>query len=97
MLLLSATTAPKARHVADELRQAVERARLLPEGNMTVSVGVCDVTQAQDMEHWFKLADTALYEAKRNGRNRVELAGLRSDVAAPVAPTVPAKTLPDWR
>jgi diguanylate cyclase (GGDEF)-like protein len=92
MLLLSATTAPKARYVAEELRQAVEREKILPEGSMTVSVGVCDVTQVQDMEHWFKLADAALYQAKRNGRNRVEVATPLSD-----APAAIAKSLPDWR
>ena len=92
MLLLSETTAEKARLVAEELCRAVECAKILPEGSMTVSVGVCDVTQAQDMEHWFKLADAALYQAKRNGRNRVEVAASLSDAAAPVA-----KSLPDWR
>lgn len=92
MLLLSETTAEKARQVADELCRAVACANILPEGSMTVSVGVCDVTQAQDMEHWFKLADAALYQAKRNGRNRVEVAASLSDAAAPVA-----KSLPDWR
>ena len=97
MVLLSETTAQKARYVAEELRTAVEREKLLPEGSMTVSVGVCDVTQVQDMEHWFKLVDAALYQAKRNGRNRVELAVPLSDAATAIAPTLPAKTLPDWR
>ena len=36
------------------------RAQILPEGRLTISIGVCDVTLAQDMEHWFKLADAAL-------------------------------------
>jgi diguanylate cyclase (GGDEF)-like protein len=97
MVLLSETTAQKARFVAEELRAAVEREKLLPEGSMTVSVGVCDVTQVQDMEHWFKLVDAALYQAKHNGRNRVELAVSLSDAATANAPTLPAKTLPHWR
>jgi diguanylate cyclase (GGDEF)-like protein len=97
MLLLSETKAQQARYVAEELRQAVEREKILPEGSMTVSVGVCDVTQAQDMEHWFKLADAALYQAKRNGRNRVEVAAPLSDVTTSIAQALPAKTLADWR
>jgi diguanylate cyclase (GGDEF)-like protein len=97
MVLLSETTAPRARYVAEELRAAVAREKLLPEGSMTVSVGVCDVTQVQDMEHWFKRVDAALYQAKHNGRNRVELAVPLSDTAITLAPTLPAKTLPDWR
>ena len=74
VLLLSETTAEKARQVAEELRRAVECAKILPEGSMTVSVGICDVTQVEDMEQWIKLADAALYRAKSNGRNRVEVA-----------------------
>jgi len=74
VLLLSETRAANALHIAEALRRAVERAKILPEGSMTISVGVCDVTQARDMEHWFELADAALYQAKRSGRNRVELA-----------------------
>ncbi len=92
VLLLGETTAAKALFVAEQLRRAVERANILPEGSMTISIGVCDVTQAQDMEHWFKLADAALYQAKRNGRNRVELAVPLSEAA-----DSSAKTLPDWR
>jgi diguanylate cyclase (GGDEF)-like protein len=92
VLLLGETTTAKALFVAEQLRGAVERAKILPEGNMTISVGVCDVTQVQDMEHWFKLADAALYQAKRKGRNRVEVAVPLSTGAERAA-----KTLPDWR
>lgn len=92
VLLLSETSCSMARHVAEELRRVVERAQILPEGNLTISVGVCDVTQALDMEHWFKLADAALYQAKRNGRNRVEMATPVSEPAVSLA-----KTLPLWR
>jgi diguanylate cyclase (GGDEF)-like protein len=93
VVLLTETNAANALHVAEALRRTVERASILPEGSMTISVGVCDLNEVRDMEHWFELADTALYQAKRNGRNRVEL-------AAPSIPepTVPlAKILPDWR
>jgi diguanylate cyclase (GGDEF)-like protein len=92
VLLLSESTAEKARQVADELRRAVECAKILPEGSMTVSVGVCDVTQVQDMEHWFKRADAALYQAKHNGRNRVELAAPLAEPAVSID-----KSLPHWR
>ncbi len=92
VLLLSETKAKNALHVAEVLRRAVERAKILPEGSMTISVGVCDVTQVQDTEHWFELADTALYQAKHNGRNRVELATPCYEPAVPLS-----KILPDWR
>jgi diguanylate cyclase (GGDEF)-like protein len=74
VLLLSETTAVQAKIVANQLRRAVEQAEVLPWGSMTISIGVCDVRQAPDLEIWFKRADAALYAAKDLGRNRVELA-----------------------
>jgi len=59
---------------------------------MTISIGVCDVAQANSVEHWLKLADAALYLAKKNGRNCVEMA-----TAHPMAVEAVAKTVPDWR
>lgn len=40
---------------------------------LTVSIGVCSelVTAKTDMEHFYKLADLALYEAKETGRNKM--------------------------
>jgi diguanylate cyclase (GGDEF)-like protein len=95
VLLLSETDREQAGRVAEELRGVVESAQTLPNGKMTISVGVSDVTQAMDMDHWFKLADSALYKAKRKGRNRVELATLIADSEPAVAPL--ASTVPLWR
>jgi len=92
-VLLSETAAGRAQYVAEQLRRVVEHStENLPEGNLTISIGVCDVTGVQDVEHWFKLADAALYRAKRDGRNRVELA---DTLAEPVISL--AKNLPIWR
>lgn len=74
VLLLNDTTAGQAKIVANQLRRAVERAQVLPWGEMTLSVGICDVTHVPDLETWFRQADMALYAAKDRGRNRVELA-----------------------
>jgi diguanylate cyclase (GGDEF)-like protein len=92
VLLLSETGSGSARNVAEKLRLLVEQSRVLPEGGMTISVGVCDVCEADDVDHWLNLADGALYLAKHNGRNRVEMA---EAVMEPLAPL--GKTIPDWR
>lgn len=92
VVLLAETPLSKARPVAEKLRAAVEHTRVLPEVGMTISVGVCDVSVANGVDHWLNLADAALYLAKRNGRNRVELA------QSAIEPTMPLeKTIPDWR
>jgi diguanylate cyclase (GGDEF)-like protein len=92
VVLLLETSAEAALTVAEKLRSLVEGSRVLPEGSMTISVGVCDVAVADDKDHWMNLADGALYLAKHNGRNRVEMA---ESVTEPLVPL--GKTIPDWR
>lgn len=91
VVLLGEADAAAASAVAEEIRARVEAAKILPEGSMTVSVGVADLTATTGMDHWLNLADAALYLAKRSGRNRVELA------LPDVHPVSIAKTVPDWR
>ncbi|MDD3676413.1 diguanylate cyclase [Thauera propionica] len=60
--------------LAEAVRTQVERSR--PAGlSVTVSIGVAEVVgetkQPSSFESMFKTADTALYQAKRFGRNRV--------------------------
>ena len=61
-----------------QLRKAIAQTALpLPDGQMlrfTVSIGVCSLA-ARDLsvKQLFKVADQALYAAKRGGRNRVEI------------------------
>ena len=74
VLLLNETGGERAVEVANQIREAVECADILPEGTLTVSIGVCDVVLAENPEHWLKMADVAMYLAKFNGRNRVERA-----------------------
>ena len=81
-----------ARQAAEKLRAAVRKQPVLPTGNMTISVGVCDLSVVDGVDHWLNLADAALYLAKRNGRNRVELAE-----AWWRRQRVSNKTVPDWR
>ena len=92
VVLLQGTAIEGALSIAEDLRALVEDSRILPEGNMTISIGVCEVRPGNTLDQWFKLADSGLYMAKRNGRNRVETAAQVSAERMPVS-----RTVPDWR
>ncbi len=92
VVLLKETGIGGARQIGEELRQLVAEARLLPEGSMTISIGVCEVKEALSLDHWFNLADSALYLAKSKGRNRVELASQVTERSEPIV-----RTVPEWR
>lgn len=72
-ILLPNTDAAEAELAAERVRHAVERARW-SERQITISIGVATLTTEltpTDLIHW---ADTALYRAKDQGRNQVQLA-----------------------
>jgi diguanylate cyclase (GGDEF)-like protein len=71
------TTAEEATAVAERVRAAFETAGAViadREITATVSVGVTAATPPVEIETLLARADAALYRAKRNGRNRVEVA-----------------------
>jgi diguanylate cyclase len=76
-VLLPETDAPGSQVIAERLRLAFEAAGA--EGKQsrrcTASIGiaVADAGAQSDHAQWIQHADRALYEAKANGRNRVEL------------------------
>ncbi|MCE7008840.1 GGDEF domain-containing protein [Kibdelosporangium philippinense] len=71
--------------VAERIRAAVDkhdwRSRLGAARRPTVSIGVANGRGS--LEHLFAAADTALYLAKRNGRNRVEWPDLNQAMSPP--------------
>ena len=74
MLLLPRITLAAAQGVAEDLRQRLALAGLVPDEAITVSIGVSALGPGQTVDAWVGAADAALYEAKRGGRNRVVLA-----------------------
>ena len=69
--ILPATDGAGAYAAAERARQAVEREPFDGVGNLTVSIGVCEVGPGADATELYRLADVALYWAKDHGRNIV--------------------------
>lgn len=77
-ILLPGLRSELAALVSEHVRLAVEvapRPASLAERVVTVSIGVAPYSTPADFARVFNRADEALYTSKRNGRNRVTLAG----------------------
>ena len=70
-MILPEADEAEAFRAAERVRTAVAAARFPAVGTMTLSAGVCDLSQAQDADTLYRLADSALYRAKNSGRDIV--------------------------
>jgi diguanylate cyclase (GGDEF)-like protein len=89
VLLLPETTGEQAAARAEAMRRRLEAAPFEAAGaevRVTISIGVSEASaETECIADMMKRADEALYQAKHNGRNRVQSvrrASLRSDTAA---------------
>ena len=79
-VLLPGTPAAGARAVAEVIRKAVASAQLVradnkqPLGQITISAGVATYQGESDVMDLIERADQALYQSKRDGRNRTTVA-----------------------
>jgi two-component system cell cycle response regulator len=75
-IILPETDRVGAQKISQRLCEQVERypfpgQELMPGGTLTISIGVATYASAGSKEALLQAADTALYTAKREGRNRV--------------------------
>mgnify|MGYP000556959875 CR=1 FL=1 len=76
--LLPRCSLEDGKHTAERLRLEIANTQIqIDTGttlNITVSVGVACLSDSDDDKSFYAKADAALYKAKNNGRNRVEVA-----------------------
>ena len=76
-ILLANVNREEAINVAENIRSELAKSRLQrkdngePIGQVTVSIGVASLREGDSIDDLIERADTALYEAKKQGRNRV--------------------------
>jgi len=78
LILLSNTSREAAAMVGERLRFAVQKQEYLTDGHrivLTVSLGCSTLLPGESSDSLLRRADSALYVAKREGRNRLTMAG----------------------
>jgi diguanylate cyclase (GGDEF)-like protein len=74
-ILLPAASREATRSIAERVRREVERSPLAVAADqrlsLSVSIGVTEIGEQENLSQLLKEADRRLYEAKRRGRNRV--------------------------
>jgi len=72
LILLHHTNSTQATIIAENLRKLLSKINInQTEQCITVSVGVAELTAGMSTKEWLKVADSCLYSAKRQGRNKV--------------------------
>ncbi len=72
VIIFSETSIDEAMIAAEHLRKVVEAIEHKTAGHITVSFGLTQYKNKDNLKILFKRCDDALYIAKKNGRNRVE-------------------------
>ncbi|WP_371187367.1 diguanylate cyclase [Thalassotalea maritima] len=65
-----------AHHVAERIRSAIEKNQIVYEDlkfNTTISIGMAELEDGDDLDSLLKKADDAMYESKTTGKNKITL------------------------
>ena len=81
-VLVPGANARDALICAERMRRAIEQLPLPRYRPVTASFGIAALAPGQSIEQWTAASDRALYDAKRDGRNRCVLAQPECDVIA---------------
>ena len=73
MVMLPDTTLEAAKDIAERIRSFIASQNIEPVGIVTVSMGVVQCEEDEELQEVIKRSDIALYKAKELGRNRVEI------------------------
>ncbi|MEP1448528.1 MAG: GGDEF domain-containing protein [Paraglaciecola sp.] len=77
IVVIKSINAQKAKDIANKIRSSIEQSTISLNNNVqlkiTATIGVCTLNgeQLSSVEHCVDLADKALYQGKKEGRNRV--------------------------
>ncbi len=74
LILLPKTNLEDSKQIAEKVRKEIELHKFTEIGNKTASFGVATHSNNESLSSLLNRADKALYAAKENGRNRVEVA-----------------------
>jgi len=73
VILFPEITAKSAKVISEKLRGMIEQLSHETAGGITASFGISEFREGDTLTSLFKRCDEALYRAKENGRNRVEV------------------------
>lgn len=73
MIMMPHVDLDEARIATEKLRMLVEEYDFDEPEHITISIGLATLKDSDDIESFYKRVDEALYLAKENGRNRVEV------------------------
>jgi len=81
VILVPGCDAAMAREAAEKLRTAISDIEFEEVGTVSCSFGVAEYVEGESVETLIARVDEALYQAKVNGRNRVELSRVPVEVS----------------